>query len=263
MTTHQPRRIRPHATPKPPKPAKAAKPHGNTLAVRAATLAYDYAAIPEQHRELVQRAALDIRSRLKRTVEDMIEIGKQLSAVKAVLEHGQYHDWIKAEFGMSIGNASEHRSIAARFDGKVSIIETLTPTTARLLAPSKVSDEVIAAFMAAAKEAGRRLQVQEVRAIRDTLQPRQVKQLPGPVADYSAVVANPPFGEKPTITAEYTVIAADTDLIHLTMPRGMVRKLQVGALRNQQFREAFSGDELDRLNIILSKALKGEDEDDD
>lgn len=37
----------------------------------------------------------------KRTVEDIIEIGRELTVVKADLPHGQFLPWIAAEFEMS------------------------------------------------------------------------------------------------------------------------------------------------------------------
>jgi hypothetical protein len=171
------------------------------LAQKAKALAYDYADIPQEHRELVQRAALDIRSRLKRTVEDMIEIGRQLSEVRdALLDDGKYHQWLKVEFGMSIGSASEYRSIAARFGGEVSIIETLSPTIVRRLAASSVPIEAIEAVRLAAQAKNKPLKVREAMAIiRPFRTPKVVKpkQLPGPVAEteHDAI-----------IEAEYTVI---------------------------------------------------------
>ncbi len=275
MTAHQPRRIRPHATPKPVKPAKPPKPA--PLAVdKYAALKYNYATLDEADREVVQEAALAIKMRQKRAAADLIEIGRHLNDVKGMLAHGKFAEWIEVEFGYGPRMVQELMAVARRFDpseaqnedlavrvlailqDKSAFNAYLEPTVIRLLAAKSVPDSAIEEVLAAAGTQEEPVSVAQTKAIireHKALQPpRQPKpkQLAGPVAE--------PEPEPPTISAEYTVIAADTDLIHLTMPRGLVRKLQAGALRNQQFREAFSGDELDRLNIILSKALKGEDE---
>jgi hypothetical protein len=47
--------------------------------------------------DLVEQAAA-IRVCSKHIVEDVIEIGRRLTAVKAALEHGQFENWVKQEF---------------------------------------------------------------------------------------------------------------------------------------------------------------------
>ena len=84
-----------------------------------AALSYDYGQIAEADRQTVSDAALEIRQRMRRTVADMVRIGEYLSVVKELLPHGQYHDWLDIEFDMSVGAASEFRSIAARFADKL------------------------------------------------------------------------------------------------------------------------------------------------
>jgi hypothetical protein len=252
MTAHQPRRIRPHATPKPPKPVKQ-EPHGNALAVRAATLAYDYAAIPEQHRELVQRAALDIRSRLKRTVEDMIEIGRQLNEVKALIP-GKFDQWVTAEFGMSRATASEFRNAADRFAENVQILYLLPVSVVRRLAAPSVPDEAVAAVIAEAQAQDGRLRYKDAMAIVKPYMPareRKPKQLAGPVA---------PEPEPDAIDAEYTVIEPTPE------PVGDVVRLRhelllkmIDGLAHKVFMPFLTREEHDELFVALTRALEEED----
>lgn len=66
---------------------------------------FDYSALPYDVALKAQLAANSIKLRLKRTVEDIIEIGRELTAVKAELPHGQFLPWI-ADNGMTLFNAS-------------------------------------------------------------------------------------------------------------------------------------------------------------
>lgn len=66
---------------------------------------FDYAALPVDSALTARAAAERIKLRLKRTVEDIIEIGRELKAVKDELPHGQFLPWIAAN-EMTLFNAS-------------------------------------------------------------------------------------------------------------------------------------------------------------
>lgn len=167
-------------------------------------LRYDYGQIDEAHREMVQTAALDIKRRLKRTVEDMIEIGLRLTEVKQLFP-GKFNDWIAAEFSMSRRTAFEFRNVADRFADKSAIIALLSPTIVRLLAAPSVPDELASAVIelnqARLQDDMPALMVREVKEIKRQMTGsgnppgRGAKQLP------------PPPSEPEIIEAEYTVIA--------------------------------------------------------
>ena len=80
---------------------------------------------------VARTAAERIKLRLKRTVEDIIEIGRELTAVKDELPHGQFLPWIAAEFEMSDRTANDFMNVANRFGGKSEIIADFKPTMAR------------------------------------------------------------------------------------------------------------------------------------
>ena len=145
-------------------------------------LNYDYSRLDEDQRELLQHATIDIRARLRKSVEDMIAIGKHLIFAKVILAHGEFEKWLRVEFGMSETLALEYRHVAERFDGKSTLNVLLTPTTARMLAAPSVKDEVIQAVAEATVAQGRPLQLSEVKAIKRELAPPKPKQLPAPAA---------------------------------------------------------------------------------
>lgn len=89
---------------------------------------FDYAALPVDAALNARAAAERIKLRLKRTVEDIIEIGRELTAVKAELPHGEFLPWIAAEFEMDKRTAFNFMSVHERFGGKLGIIPNFKPT---------------------------------------------------------------------------------------------------------------------------------------
>src|SRR5436190_4844179 len=171
--------------------------------LKLAGLRYDYEQVEEQHRERVQIAALEIRSRLKRTVEDMIEIGRQLNAVQELLldEKGkspQFYDWAQYEFGMSRGSVFEFVQIAIRFGEFHSKFEQILPSVVRRLALPSVPDEAVEAVLFASRD--KALPFKDAMALIKPylpVKPPRPKQLPGP--------GSPLGPESDGIEAEYTV----------------------------------------------------------
>jgi hypothetical protein len=66
---------------------------------------YDYSQFNTETAASLQARASRTRSLLKRTSDDIIEIGKLLLEAKAQLPHGQYLPWIRAELGISQSTA--------------------------------------------------------------------------------------------------------------------------------------------------------------
>jgi hypothetical protein len=82
-----------------------------------------------------------IRRRIKQAVEDIIEVGNDLLAVKEALEHGQFGPWLKAEFGWSERTAQNFMSVAERFNSANFAELPIQPSAAYLLAAPAVPDE--------------------------------------------------------------------------------------------------------------------------
>jgi hypothetical protein len=106
-------------------------------------LGFDYSTLEPQVTNQIQETAARIRERVKKTVEDIIEVGNDLLVVKEALPHGQFGPWLKAEFGWGERMAQNFMSVAEQFGAKTEIIADLTiqPTAAYLLAAPSVPDE--------------------------------------------------------------------------------------------------------------------------
>lgn len=119
---------------------------------------FDYGLLDEETRIFVKVKAQAIHARLKRTAEDIIEIGKDLIAVQGKLRgdnegqgyrgenqgNGQFLAWIKTEFEMSHMSAYRFMSVAEKFgDGeKFNTVLNFSPKV--LYELSTASDEVVA-----------------------------------------------------------------------------------------------------------------------
>lgn len=77
--------------------------------------------------DLVENLKLNaerIRQSIKRSVQEVLEIGRCLNAVKQALEHGSFTRWIELEFGMNIRTAQRMMSAYETF-GKNDIMSFL------------------------------------------------------------------------------------------------------------------------------------------
>lgn len=106
-------------------------------------LFYDYDLLPSEHRDAVRRAARTIKPLLKRTAEDIFIIGAELRAVKAMLPHGKYTEWLSVEFGLSDRMAQHFVNVRERLGPKSDKFSVLPPSTLYLLAAPSTPDEAI------------------------------------------------------------------------------------------------------------------------
>lgn len=76
---------------------------------------FDYTALDTETKILAQQRASEIKTLMRRTAQDIIEIGHKLIEVKAMLGHGQFGEWLTAEFGWSYPTATRFMQVANKF----------------------------------------------------------------------------------------------------------------------------------------------------
>ena len=86
----------------------AKQPKGELVPV---VVGFNYDLLETKVAEKVRSSADRIRERVKKTVEDIIEVGNDLLAVKEALDHGQFGPWLKA----SSAGASGRREDSCRW----------------------------------------------------------------------------------------------------------------------------------------------------
>ena len=76
---------------------------------------FDYSALTETEADVAKRSADIIKLRLRRTAEDIVEIGRELARVKDALPHGKFERWIASEFEMTDQTARRFMQAFAKF----------------------------------------------------------------------------------------------------------------------------------------------------
>ena len=110
-----------------------------------------------------------IKARMARTVENIIEIGRDLALAKKRLGHGNFLAWIDAEFGMSDQTARNFMNVARRFSKSKTVLDLpMTQAALYLLAAPSTDDEVVDAALAKA-EAGEKVGKPEVEGLKKAL----------------------------------------------------------------------------------------------
>lgn len=141
---------------------------------------FDYGTLDESTRVRLQVRAESIRSRLKRTAEDIVAIGQDLIESKQDLGHGQFTPWLKTEFDMTEMSAQRFMQVARRFgtetknnkllDLSVSVLyELAAPSTSETVVSQVQSGDIPPTLDAikAAKEAEKQARIAEAKARAD------------------------------------------------------------------------------------------------
>jgi hypothetical protein len=125
---------------------------------------FNYSALPTDVADTARAVADRIKGRHKRQMEAIIETGRDLLAMKELLEHGQFQEWLHAEFAWTDRTARNYMQVVEQFADKTEIISDLPPTEVYRLAspstPSSVRDTVVSRL-----EAGERIEPVEVREL--------------------------------------------------------------------------------------------------
>ncbi len=130
----------------------AKQPKGELVVVASG---FDYAPLEADVAERARSAAARIREKVKRSIENIIEVGQDLLEVKQALPHGQFGLWLEAEFGWAERTARNFMVVAERFGAKSARIADLQidATAAYLLAAPSVPEQAVEAAIERA-EAG-------------------------------------------------------------------------------------------------------------
>ncbi len=124
---------------------------------------FDYNALDPNIAALVQSRTVTIRARKQRVCADLVELGHDLLDVKESLPHGQFHNWLKAEFGWSERTARNYMSLANTFGHlDPATLAGAEPTALSLLASPSTPEDVRDHFITQA-EHGETITARDVR----------------------------------------------------------------------------------------------------
>lgn len=77
---------------------------------------FNYDKLEIETRNRVKEKAEIIRKLIRRTAQDIIEIGQELREIKQELGHGRFRCWLKAEFNWSISTANKIMQVSRQFE---------------------------------------------------------------------------------------------------------------------------------------------------
>lgn len=97
---------------------------------------FDYTMLDAETSLFIQKQTGEIRALMKRTAQDIIEIGQKLILVKEKLAHGKFLDWIAAEFEWSYPTAARFMQVANSFRKTYQIDKFAASALYVLAAPS-------------------------------------------------------------------------------------------------------------------------------
>lgn len=99
---------------------------------------FDYKTLSPQQRKVVEKRTGEIKERLRRTAQDVWEVGQKLVEVRSQLEYGQFEVWLSAEFGWSRRTAYNFINVYETFGESTNFAQLDIATSAlyKLAAPS-------------------------------------------------------------------------------------------------------------------------------
>ncbi len=76
---------------------------------------FDYEILDPQTRTTVQQKTSEIKSLIRQTAQDIVEVGQKLATVKRQLKHGEFRNWLKSEFNWSVSSATKFMQVSEQF----------------------------------------------------------------------------------------------------------------------------------------------------
>ncbi len=76
---------------------------------------FDYEILDRQTRTTVKQKTSEIKSLIRQTAQDIVEVGQKLATVKRQLKHGEFRSWLKSEFNWSVSSATKFMQVSEQF----------------------------------------------------------------------------------------------------------------------------------------------------
>jgi hypothetical protein len=105
--------------------------------------AFDYDTIAAEDADALRTEAERIRRLITKSTADLIEIGRNLIAVKAKLGHGKFLHWVESEIGIPRRSSQRYMGIADLAEAKGVMVSLLTPAAAYLLSAKSTPPDIV------------------------------------------------------------------------------------------------------------------------
>lgn len=79
------------------------------------TVNFEYGVLEAEKQRVIQQRTNEIKSLMRRSSQDIIDIGQKLIEVKQQLGHGSFRNWLKFEFNWSVSTATKFMQVWEQF----------------------------------------------------------------------------------------------------------------------------------------------------
>ena len=132
---------------------------------------FDYNIIPQSdRRSIVRQRTEEIKERLKRSAQDIWEIGQKLFEVRSELAYGNFDSWLKAEFGWSRRTAYNFIKVYEAFPERATVAQVSIAASALYQLSSPSTPKKIRHELIQRAKSGEKITRQDVRL---ALQPKE------------------------------------------------------------------------------------------
>src|SRR5271168_1487011 len=111
---------------------------------------FDYGSVSSEHARTLKRARGDIHLQMSTAAKAIVEIGRQLLIVKALLDRGQFVQWVETECVFSLRSAENYLRVARFVDEKNATVANLPPATLYLISARNAPPEFVSDVLALA-----------------------------------------------------------------------------------------------------------------
>lgn len=147
---------------------------------------FDYDALSSQARILVQAKTSELKSLIRRSARDIIDIGQKLTEVKGQLGHGNFGAWLKAEFDWSVRTAGRFMQVSTQFESANLANLNIAVSALYLLAEPSTPEEARKQALKLAKEGKKITHVKAKAIVSSCQEPVQANILKPTTIDISA-----------------------------------------------------------------------------
>jgi hypothetical protein len=136
----------------------------------AALAPFDYQQLDMETRLSVQQFTREIKERIQRSAQTIVEIGERLAEVRERLEDGQFTAWLQTEFAWSRRTAYNFISVFERF-GRANVAQLDIAASALYLLSAPSTPDTARAAVIERAETGERITHQAVKQLIEQHQP--------------------------------------------------------------------------------------------
>jgi hypothetical protein len=158
------------------------------MPTQTAAAAFDYGTLDRETADFLQQQTGEIRALMRRSAQDIFEIGEKLIEIKQRLGHGQFGKWLAAEFAWTERLAQQFMNVAKQFKSENFSDLQLAPSALYVLAAPSTPVSVREEAMARAR-AGEPITHKQVREIK-----KQHAPPPPPSSLPASPLSAPPVG---------------------------------------------------------------------